>query len=199
MRCTVAHLILGGLLLFSITGCSRKAHVITGYNTQIVFVANDDYAANNNLQDLTRSGWEIKSSRRAWTKDPYHEERWGTEYTLQKAIYDNSTPRTSSKEKQPVTAAVQPEIKEKINPVVDFIHGFASFTLGAPSSDYSSRVEIPPEDPASFTKGLLNEAEGKVVQYKDNERQWATFPVQEVVLRFQEELVSLIRVKVAGL
>jgi hypothetical protein len=199
MRYATTHLLLALVFALSTAGCSRKEHVITGYDTEVIFVADDEYSDQSKFQDLTRSGWEIKSSRRAWRKHAYHydEKQWGTEYTLQKAIYDNATPRTSldEDEEQPVTAAVQQEAKEKINPAVDSIHGFASFTLGAPSSEYSSRVEIPPEDP--LLPKVDNVIEAKVVQYRENEREWATFPVQEVVLRFEEGVVSVVRVRVA--
>jgi hypothetical protein len=90
----------------------------------------------------------------------------------------------------------EPETTEKINPAVDSIHGFGSFILGAPSSDYSSRVEMPPEDPL-LPKDPMGGITARVVQYQDNEREWATFPVQEVELDFEQGLVSAVRVKVA--
>lgn len=74
-----------GLLLLA----RPKPQVITGYETKILFVGEDDYSASSKFRELTHSGWEIKNSRRAWAKHPYRydEKQWGEEYTLQKALY----------------------------------------------------------------------------------------------------------------
>ncbi len=75
----------GGLFLLA----RPKPQVITGYETKILFVGEDDYSASSEFRELTHSGWEIKNSRRAWAKHPYKydQKQWGEEYTLQKALY----------------------------------------------------------------------------------------------------------------
>lgn len=77
----------------------RSSKTLTGYDTEIVFVGDNDYSAESKFMRLTGSGWEIKSSRRAWEKRAYSysysdrdEQQWGTEYTLQKAIYGAHNP-----------------------------------------------------------------------------------------------------------
>lgn len=82
-------IILSGYVLFS----KPKAQVVTGYETEILFVEDSNYSAESKFNELTHSGWEIKSSRRAWASEsrPYADVKlWGTEYTLQKPIYGNA-------------------------------------------------------------------------------------------------------------
>ena len=85
---SLAILIGGGLLLY---GWRSKPQKITGYETKIHFVGESDYSSESEFKRLTQSGWEIKSSRRAWTRKPYAiydtDKDWGTEYTMQKAVY----------------------------------------------------------------------------------------------------------------
>ena len=75
------------VIIFSILPQNNTEKII-GYETKIVFVGDDDFAANAEFEQLTKSGWEIKNSRRAWEKHPfkYDEKSWGSEYTLQKPM-----------------------------------------------------------------------------------------------------------------
>ena len=75
--------------LFLAVSHSNKPQTITGYETKVLFVGESDYSAESDFRKATQSGWEIKSSRRAWTNHEYRygEKQWGTEYTLQKPIY----------------------------------------------------------------------------------------------------------------
>src|SRR5438309_6170781 len=48
----------------TLIGCSPS-----GFETEVLFVADDDYSAQSEFRQLTESGWEIKSSRRAFTTE----------------------------------------------------------------------------------------------------------------------------------
>lgn len=67
--------------------CGEKQKVIKGYDTKIVFIL-DEESSYKDINDETRQGWEIKSTRRAVKKDYFLGDKWGTEYTLQKPIYE---------------------------------------------------------------------------------------------------------------
>jgi len=90
VTCLAVALLLAFVAL-SLGGRSQK--VFVGYDTEILFVGDNDYYAAHRFGDLTGSGWEIKSSRRAWAeRDDYRSlfpdgKEWGTEYTLQKTNY----------------------------------------------------------------------------------------------------------------
>jgi len=75
--------------LFFTAGCQKEKH-ITGYDTKVVFIA-DDESSYKDINDETKQGWEIKSTRRAWKYGGFDglQHVWGTEYTLQKAMYDD--------------------------------------------------------------------------------------------------------------
>lgn len=77
-------------VLSILSGCGEKQKVIKGYDTKVVFIL-DEESSFKDINDETRQGWEIKSTRRAFKKDysTYpSQEKWGTEYTLQKPIYE---------------------------------------------------------------------------------------------------------------
>ena len=73
-------------MLLTFIGCAPKQKIITGYETKIIFVQENNYESNKRFNELTTAGWEIKSSRRAWTGSR-RDMKWGTEYSMQKAIY----------------------------------------------------------------------------------------------------------------
>jgi hypothetical protein len=81
-------IVVGGGILFWVFRSSTP-QAISGYETQVFFVSDADYTSQSEFRRLTEAGWEIKNSRRAWTKHPYlyDQKQWGTEYTLQKPIY----------------------------------------------------------------------------------------------------------------
>ncbi len=57
----------------------------TGYQTSIVFCPDTGFPS---INSYTTDGWQIVSSRRAYTGNLGSGfEQWGTEYTLQKPIY----------------------------------------------------------------------------------------------------------------
>ena len=61
----------------------EKQGAVKGYDTEKVFIRD---ISERKISDITKQGWEIKSTRRAYMETEYGES-WGTEYTLQKPIY----------------------------------------------------------------------------------------------------------------
>jgi hypothetical protein len=75
-------------ILSIFSGCGEKQKVIKGYDTKIVFIL-DEESSYTDINEETRQGWEIKSTRRAFKKGYLRSlDKWGTEYTLQKPIYE---------------------------------------------------------------------------------------------------------------
>lgn len=65
----------------------EKPKEITGYETKTVFIKDSD--TSKDINDYSRQGWEIKSQRRAWSAlFEGADKEWGTEYSIQKAIYE---------------------------------------------------------------------------------------------------------------
>jgi|LakMenEpi03Aug12_release.lakeMendotaPanAssembly.Ray.scaffolds.fasta_scaffold221734_2 hypothetical protein len=106
----------------------------------------------------------------------------GSVYYYAKAREREQVQRAAAKPPKP-----SPKADEKIDTVVDTITGFSTFVLGAPSADFASRVKVKWAH-TDCIETTINELLGA-------EREWAGFPVKEVGLRFEEGMISIVRVK----
>lgn len=82
------NILTASFLALLLLGCSDPK--VVGYKTTTVFIEDEPISSiSPTINQFTESGWEIKSTRRAWEKGfKLGEQRWGTEYTLQKPIYE---------------------------------------------------------------------------------------------------------------